>query len=182
MLQEAGARPAYPTAPAKPDATLVNDWHAVGYSSDVKDGELVPVRLLGQELVLWRHDGKVHLWKDLCIHRGAQLSKGWVIDGKVVCPYHGWRYDGEAKCVFIPAHPDKPPPPRARAISHRCEERYLGLARQSRARCSAVPGMGAAGVSRLSRRSLSVRRQCLSVARELRRRHALSVRPFRLQR
>ena len=124
MLQEAGARPAYPTAPAKPDATLVNDWHAVGYSSDVKDGELAPVRLLGQELVLWRHDGKVHLWKDLCIHRGAQLSKGWVIDGKVVCPYHGWRYDGEAKCVFIPAHPDKPPPPRARAFSHRCEERY----------------------------------------------------------
>jgi phenylpropionate dioxygenase-like ring-hydroxylating dioxygenase large terminal subunit len=124
MLQEAVARPAYPAVPAKPDATLVNDWHVVGYSTDVKDGELMPVRLLGEELVAWRHGGKVHLWKDLCIHRGAQLSRGWVVEGAVVCPYHGWRYDGEAKCIFIPAHPDRPPPAKARAFPHRCEERY----------------------------------------------------------
>jgi phenylpropionate dioxygenase-like ring-hydroxylating dioxygenase large terminal subunit len=27
-----------------------------------------------------------------------------VVEGAVVCPYHGWRYDG-GPCIFIPAHP-----------------------------------------------------------------------------
>jgi phenylpropionate dioxygenase-like ring-hydroxylating dioxygenase large terminal subunit len=110
--------------PIEPDPALVNDWHVVAFAKDVKEGELVPIRLLGEELVAWRHDGKVQLWKDLCIHRGAQLSKGWVVDGTVVCPYHGWRYNCQAKCVLIPAHPDTPPPLKARAFAHRVEERY----------------------------------------------------------
>jgi phenylpropionate dioxygenase-like ring-hydroxylating dioxygenase large terminal subunit len=126
MLQQTPYRsdPRFMPAPAKPDACLVNDWHVVAFSSDMKEGELLPIRLLGEELVAWRHAGKVHLWKDLCIHRGAQLSKGWVVDGTVVCPYHGWRYDCEAKCVLIPAHPHTPPPLKARAFPHRVEERY----------------------------------------------------------
>ncbi|HEX9462296.1 MAG TPA: aromatic ring-hydroxylating dioxygenase subunit alpha [Alphaproteobacteria bacterium] len=106
------------------DAALVNDWHAVAFSSDIVDGKLVGTRLLGEELVLWRHAGQVHVWKDLCIHRGSRLSKGWVVDGTVVCPYHGWRYDCDAKCVLIPAHPDMTPPPKARAFPHRVQERY----------------------------------------------------------
>jgi phenylpropionate dioxygenase-like ring-hydroxylating dioxygenase large terminal subunit len=126
MLQQAPYRsePRFFPAPAKPDACLLNDWHVVAFSKDVKEGELLPIRLLGEELVAWRHAGKVHLWKDLCIHRGAQLSKGWVVEGTVVCPYHGWRYDCEAKCVLIPAHPHTPPPLKARAFPHRVEERY----------------------------------------------------------
>lgn len=113
-----------PTAPAQPDPVLVNDWHVVAFSSDVADGQLVATQLLGEELVLWRHAGDVHAWKDLCIHRGSRLSKGWVVDGNVVCPYHGWRYNGDARCVLIPAHPDLTPPPKARAFAHRVTERY----------------------------------------------------------
>lgn len=108
----------------RPDSVLVNDWHVVAFSKDVEEGKLVATRLLGEELVLWRHDGRVHVWKDLCIHRGAQLSKGWVVDGTVVCPYHGWRYSGEGKCVLIPSSPDQPPPLKACAFVHRAVERY----------------------------------------------------------
>jgi phenylpropionate dioxygenase-like ring-hydroxylating dioxygenase large terminal subunit len=109
---------------AKPDDALVNDWHVVAFSKDVADGQLLATRLLGEELVIWRHAGKVQVWKDLCIHRGSQLSKGWVVDGTVVCPYHGWRYDCDGKCVLIPAHPNTAPPLKARAFAHRVEERY----------------------------------------------------------
>src|SRR5258708_23729376 len=106
------------------DACLANDWHVVAFSKDVEEGKLLATKLLGEDLVLWRHAGKVHVWTDLCSHRGAQLSKGWVVDGNVVCPYHGWRYDCDAKCVLIPAQPETPPPLKARAFPHRAEERY----------------------------------------------------------
>jgi len=42
----------------------------------------------------------------------------------VVCPYHHWEYDSSGKCVFIPSHPDQPPPLKARANVFHAEEKY----------------------------------------------------------
>ena len=36
---------------------------------------------------------------NVCVHRGGPLGQGVVLDGKLVCPWHGWMYDpksGEA--------------------------------------------------------------------------------------
>lgn len=106
------------------DPVLVNDWHVAVRSKDLREDDLQTARILGEDLVLWRHDGKVQAWKDLCIHRGARLSKGWVKDGLVVCPYHGWRYNCEGKCVHIPAAPNTPPPLKAKTFVHHVKERY----------------------------------------------------------
>lgn len=114
-----------PSEAVAPDAALINDWHVVAFSKDVPENKIVPTTLLDEDLILWRDkNGTVHVWKDLCIHRGARLSKGWITDDKVVCPYHGWRYDGTAKCVLVPAAPDQPPPLKARAFPHKAVERY----------------------------------------------------------
>jgi len=107
------------------DAALINDWHVVGFSRDLAARNLVPVRLLGHELVMWRDSaGVAHVWEDLCIHRGARLSKGWIEKDTVICPYHGWRYDGTAKCVLIPSAPDEAPPQKARAFPYKVVERF----------------------------------------------------------
>jgi phenylpropionate dioxygenase-like ring-hydroxylating dioxygenase large terminal subunit len=99
------------------DPAMLNEWHSIAYSREVTPGKLVPTRLLGRDLVCWRDDaGALHVWEDLCIHRGARLSKGWIEDNSVVCPYHGWRYDGTAQCVLIPVAPGQPIPPKARAF------------------------------------------------------------------
>jgi nitrite reductase/ring-hydroxylating ferredoxin subunit len=29
----------------------------------------------------------------ICLHRGGPLGTGVVLDGKVVCPWHGWAWD-----------------------------------------------------------------------------------------
>lgn len=109
----------------RPDDALLNDWHVIAFSKDVPEGKIVPAVLLGEDLILWRDkSGMVHVWKDLCIHRGARLSKGWITENTVVCPYHGWRYDGTAKCVLVPAAPDQPPPLKARAFPHPAQEHY----------------------------------------------------------
>ena len=61
------------------DPVLVNDWHVVARSSDLPAGKVLRARLLGEEIVLWRSgSGSVMAWQDLCIHRGARLSLGWV--------------------------------------------------------------------------------------------------------
>jgi phenylpropionate dioxygenase-like ring-hydroxylating dioxygenase large terminal subunit len=106
----------YASADSFLDPVLSNTWLAVATSDQVATGSLVPVTLMGVELVLWRDsEGTVHAWEDFCVHRGVKLSLGHVADDTVVCPYHAWNYDGTGRCTLIPAHPDLTPPERARA-------------------------------------------------------------------
>ena len=110
------------------DPLLLNDWLAVAWSSAVPQGELLPVRVLGSDLVLWRGDSGLHAWRDLCIHRGAKLSLGKISRREnsecVACPYHGWEYGASGECVRIPAHPDQPPPVRARVDTFEVREKH----------------------------------------------------------
>ena len=70
-----------------------------------------PVVLLGHELVLWRDArGEPSLMVDRCPHRGARLSLGRCREGTLQCPYHGWRFAGDGRCVAIPAQPGFSPP------------------------------------------------------------------------
>lgn len=104
--------------------TLANYWHPIAESKDVTD-QPKRFHLLGTELVAFRSEGKASVFRDLCIHRGAALSLGWVTDGRITCPYHGWQYDGSGACVRIPSLPEGSNVPRkARAIAYRAEERY----------------------------------------------------------
>jgi phenylpropionate dioxygenase-like ring-hydroxylating dioxygenase large terminal subunit len=107
------------------DSVLLNDWHAIAASVDVVAGKLVPATLLERDLVLWRDaSGQIHVWEDLCIHRGSRLSKGFIHNNRVVCPYHGWNYDNSAQCVLMPAAPAEKPLKKARAIAHQAIEKY----------------------------------------------------------
>jgi nitrite reductase (NADH) small subunit len=37
--------------------------------------------------------GEFHAMNNVCAHRGGPLGHGPILDGKVVCPLHGWMYN-----------------------------------------------------------------------------------------
>ncbi len=95
------------------DPILIEDWHPVARVDDLADGPIA-VRLLGEDLVVWRAGDRISAWRDLCVHRGTRLSLGRIVDGhRLECPYHGWTYDATGRCVLMPAHPEQTPPARA---------------------------------------------------------------------
>lgn len=101
-------------------------WYPVAYSAAVGEAP-TKVRLFGRDHVVWRATpgAPVSAAHDRCPHRAARLSQGWVADGCLVCPYHGWRFAGDGSCVEIPsAEPDVPVPARARVDPVPVEERY----------------------------------------------------------
>ncbi|MDH5288488.1 MAG: aromatic ring-hydroxylating dioxygenase subunit alpha [Acidimicrobiia bacterium] len=67
---------------------------------------VVPVTLLGEELVLFRDEldriGLVSRW---CPHRGVDLAFGRREGGGLRCPFHGWLFDVEGNCLETPAEP-----------------------------------------------------------------------------
>jgi phenylpropionate dioxygenase-like ring-hydroxylating dioxygenase large terminal subunit len=106
------------------DPVLLHDWHPVARSGDLAEGEVRSVRLLGEDVVLWRSGGQALAWQDLCLHRGTRLSKGWVEGEQLVCPYHGWHYSTAGRCAYIPAHPDQTPPTKAVVKTYQVCEQY----------------------------------------------------------
>jgi phenylpropionate dioxygenase-like ring-hydroxylating dioxygenase large terminal subunit len=106
------------------DPGLLGEWFVVAWSREVQAGRPVARRLLGLDVVLWRAAKGIQCWRDLCIHRGAQLSLGRVCGDRLVCPYHAWEYDSSGQCVLIPSNPSQPPPVKARAEAYQVQERY----------------------------------------------------------
>ncbi|MFD2333552.1 Rieske 2Fe-2S domain-containing protein [Cohnella sp. GCM10020058] len=98
-------------------------WYPVAIAEDIKDRP-VPVQLLDVRMVLYRSKGQIVIARDICFHRGAPLSKGWVENDEIVCPYHGFRYNCEGVCTSVPAHPNGKISPKLRLITYPSVERY----------------------------------------------------------
>ncbi len=99
-------------------------WHPVAYAHTVTN-KPVASKLLGRHLVVWRSsDGAAYAMDDLCIHRGTALSLGEIKSDELMCPYHGWRYNGTGACTLIPQRRHDSIPTKARVPAHRCQERY----------------------------------------------------------
>ncbi len=100
-------------------------WYPVAFSHEITADKPYGTRLLDERLVIYRvSDGTVVVAKDLCLHRGAPLSLGWIENDCLVCPYHGVQYDKNAQCVLIPAHPSATIPSRLKLKTFPVVERY----------------------------------------------------------
>ena len=100
-------------------------WYATGFAAAIDAG---PVKrtVLGVDLVLWRPapGQPVSVALDRCAHRDAPLSRGWVADCHLVCPYHGWEWDARGTTQRIPQFPDSPHPTKSGLTMVASQERY----------------------------------------------------------
>jgi 5,5'-dehydrodivanillate O-demethylase oxygenase subunit len=79
-------------------------WFPVAASVELAAGAALPVRLLGEDLALFRtSSGELGLLEARCPHRGASLAYGVVDGASLRCPYHGWRFDRGGACLEIPS-------------------------------------------------------------------------------
>jgi 5,5'-dehydrodivanillate O-demethylase len=80
-------------------------WHPIEFVKAL-DERPKRKRLLGENLVLFRGgDGRTGLLGLHCSHRGVSLEYGRAERAGLRCPYHGWLYDVEGRCLEQPAEP-----------------------------------------------------------------------------
>lgn len=103
----------------------INFWYPVAASDEVREDKPLRVELMNLRYVAFRDaSGAARVLRDVCVHRGGSLGKGWVREGQVICPYHGWRFGGDGKCAHIPAMAEDKPPARAKVDSYPTVERF----------------------------------------------------------
>ena len=96
------------TGPGTPaGAVLRRHWLPAALSDEVAgERPLAPVRLLGEDLVLFRDEaGHLGLIERHCPHRGVDLTYGRLEDGGLRCPFHGWLMATDGRCLEQPAEP-----------------------------------------------------------------------------
>lgn len=86
---------------------LAEQWVALCPARALGRGRPLSFVLAGVRVLLFRDGAGVAqaLW-DRCPHRGVALSLGRIVDGAIECPFHGWRFDGDGRCLHVPWNPD----------------------------------------------------------------------------
>ena len=74
--------------------------------NSIPPGQGRTVHVQGREFALWNVDGRFYCIDDQCPHRGGPLGSGWLKDGRVSCPLHGWEFD--VRTGACSTRPDRP--------------------------------------------------------------------------
>lgn len=84
------------------NTALLDFWYAVEHVSALRSTP-VQVTLYEQSYILFRdQNGAPRAAIDRCPHRSSSFKNGWIEDGNLNCPYHGFSFHGDGHCVAIP--------------------------------------------------------------------------------
>ena len=82
-------------------------WQPIAASSELLEYPVKPVRILGEDLALFRDlKDKLGLISLYCPHRLRPLSQGIPEEEGLRCPFTGWLFDHEGNCLDIPFEPE----------------------------------------------------------------------------
>jgi nitrite reductase (NADH) small subunit len=68
------------------------EWVAVGPTIDVAKRRKVVIEIDERPILIVAHDGRYFAFDNICVHRERELSKGVILNGKIVCPGHQWAF------------------------------------------------------------------------------------------
>ncbi|MEO7467148.1 MAG: aromatic ring-hydroxylating dioxygenase subunit alpha [Sphingobium limneticum] len=78
-------------------------WHPIAGEAELSENPIKPVRLFGEELVLFKtRSGEVGLVERHCPHRSADLAHGMVEEHGLRCNYHGWCFSKDGIAIDRP--------------------------------------------------------------------------------
>ncbi|MBU0557239.1 MAG: aromatic ring-hydroxylating dioxygenase subunit alpha [Alphaproteobacteria bacterium] len=78
-------------------------WHPIAGESEFETRATKPVRIMGENLVLYKDlSGNFGLMDRHCPHRRADMACGMVEPDGLRCSYHGWMFNAQGACTEQP--------------------------------------------------------------------------------
>ncbi len=108
MLSAAQNRMLTEVMPGTPMGKLLRRyWQPIAAAAELDNAWTKRIRLLGEDLVLFKdRQGRRGLIAEQCPHRRASFAHGIPTENGIRCPYHGWEYSKEGKCLNQPNEKD----------------------------------------------------------------------------
>ncbi len=68
----------------------------IGSKADLPDSDEAKEFTVGGKIICVANvNGELSALDNVCLHRGGPLGQGVVMDGKIICPWHGWMFDAK---------------------------------------------------------------------------------------
>jgi nitrite reductase (NADH) small subunit len=84
----------------------MSEFVSVAEVSSLPAGHGRTVNVRGREFAVYHWGDEFFAIDDRCPHRGGPLGAGYLEDGKVYCPLHGWAFDLKTgACLSNPERP-----------------------------------------------------------------------------
>jgi phenylpropionate dioxygenase-like ring-hydroxylating dioxygenase large terminal subunit len=82
----------------------LNNWFPIVSVSNTDFSNPTQIRILGKDFVVWQKNEQIILQNDVCPHRCAPLSEGYIDEKSknLRCAYHGWEFNEKGKNTCIP--------------------------------------------------------------------------------
>ena len=94
-------------------------WYFIASHRSLRRKKLISKTWMGRKIVAWSDaQGRICVAEAFCPHLGSELAPevgAQVRNGCLVCPFHGFEYATDGRCV---ATPHAPPPPTARLSTY----------------------------------------------------------------
>ena len=88
------------------EGKILSQFLRVARWDDLVEGRGTAVKVGEFEVALFKEGESIHAIGNVCPHRMAPLAHGWVENGKVYCPMHGWDFNLRTGACGV--NPSKP--------------------------------------------------------------------------
>lgn len=103
------------------------EYQPIAKIADLPDGKGKVVKVGRRRLLLFNIEGLYYALDRFCARRAAPLVQGEVIDGQILCPWHGNTFDvATGRCLANPEEKVQTYP-----VEIRGEEIWVGIERES---------------------------------------------------
>jgi nitrite reductase (NADH) small subunit len=73
---------------------LIMSFVKVGALSALPPGSVMEAEVNGNTYAICNISGNLRAYDGICPHAGGPLGQGNIEDGRLICPWHAWEYDG----------------------------------------------------------------------------------------
>jgi phenylpropionate dioxygenase-like ring-hydroxylating dioxygenase large terminal subunit len=98
-----------------PEAFIFEAWYVAAWGEEITRAPLRRI-FLEEPVVMYRKaDGTPVALSDRCVHRAYPLSRGKLEGDSIICGYHGFKYNPEGACTWVPGQANVPKSARVKA-------------------------------------------------------------------
>ena len=102
-----------------------NHWYAIAWAADLKPTKILTATIWQQSIAFYRdRQNQIQAIENVCPHKGVSFDQGKVAGDAIVCPYHGWEFNGQGECVNIPYFPPDQKLPCVQVQRFPVQEKY----------------------------------------------------------
>ncbi len=86
------------------DETMTAHWRPTINIDELWEGDMMPVTVDGQNVLLMNVDGQVRAYANRCPHQAWVLDEGDFDGEKLTCLRHMWEFDAATGCGINPTN------------------------------------------------------------------------------